>query len=311
MLKTELDSWFAKSFDPEEFEFLHTVAFDDHQVLEVYPEYEWVYDKWEISKMLNDEKKHGATYNLGIHETPKKYPVMVKPRINLDGMGKNAMKARTDIGIQAFLGEDYIAQPFVEGVHFSIDFLLFHGQVLEDTNVMVAKKKGGSIVEWKSSPVCPALAWEHAETLAKEMPDYCGAINIEMINDYVLEVHLRPSVCWASIDGGLSQEHYYLSIGEAAAPLELYSPTFEICIRVKKDMAVPRFLPVINMDEYPGVVNTQIIGKPGELLSKEPQDSYSFKLASVQGTSYEDCKAYAIRFQYELERMLMKEIDWL
>ena len=310
-LKVKLDPWFAKSFDIEEFEYLDEVPFDDWQSIEAYPEYEWVYDKNAISKLLNDEEEFGETCNLAFHEKPKKYPVMVKPRTNLDGMGKDAIKARTEFGIESFMGEDFIAQPFVEGTHFSIDFLLYHGQVLEDNNVMVATKKGGSIIEWKSSPVCPAIAWEHAQHLAAMLPEYAGAINIEMINNYVIEVHLRPSVCFKEIDGGLCEEHYYLSIGEAPAPLENYEPTFEICGRVRKDMKMPRFLPTVDMASYPGVKNVQWIGNPGEDLSKQPQDSFSFKLFSVQGTNYTDCKAYSERIKMELEKMLFRELDWL
>lgn len=282
--------------------------YDDQAVL-AHPEHKWVYDKLELSRMLNE----GVTYDLAKNEIPEKFPVFVKPRVNLEGMGIDAEKVKSLESLQFFLGQGYIAQPFQEGDHYSIDFLVYEGEIYSE-NIMKAVKRRNTIVEWHSCPNYPVMADKHVNKLLEEFNKhggYNGVVNIEMIGNYVLEVHLRPSVCFADIDQGMCEEHHWVQLGEAPTNLEPYYPTYAIIGRVRQDMTMAKFLPTVPTDNYKGIVSIQYTGRAGRKLSDEPNDPYSYKLFEIHCLDLVEGRAYAEMLKRAWETKLNRELKWV
>lgn len=166
--KDQLDEW--EHYLVQKYNIRHPVS--DYEAYDFYPGHRWVYDKYRAYNLLNEGPRATVGYTSG--------DSIVKPRVNFFGLGKNA----TYQFAAGSIPPGYVSQPWAEGPHYSVD--LQDGQVL---HIYQGRKHRGRFVLWHRVEACPRVP-DQLLRLSREI----GRLNFEMIEDKVIEVHLRPSV---------------------------------------------------------------------------------------------------------------------
>jgi hypothetical protein len=184
---------------------------EDYQAWIEYPQYRWIYNKLELSIKLG--------YDAGPACVPitKTGNYIIRPIYNLYGMGIGSHIRKIDIS-EAKLMENHALIPpgyfwceYFEGDHISIDFKR-------------TKSPSGSIFAWKIFHAMQGIEnkkeltkfekWIRIELTDILLPDFlneidCPYLNIEMIGNKIIEVHLRKG----------NQVLYGQKIGASVTPL--------------------------------------------------------------------------------------------
>lgn len=240
----------AEDVDPWERQYIRNREFDypltDDDAYEFYPEHRWVYDKHELYKRL------GYT---SIADP------MVKPRTNLEGMGRGASVCKNKV-----------AQPMWIGAHYTLDFFIENGSVI-DTNAFRAYKNSlGSFTHFESdTSVYLKLAAEFqiVTFFKKYLNNYTGYLNMELIGNRIVEVHLRPSMQFYDICSGLISRKFYKET----------SKTYSVVFRTRED----KELPYLDLLTPVTVRSIQLCWEPGKKLSDYTQDEHSFRYMVING----------------------------
>lgn len=267
-----LDSWeamYLKSLsNSETFPMLLT----DEEVYLARPDKRWIYDKYYFLKRTDNE-----VYDLSI-ETPEIFPCIVKPRINLMGMGKGAYKANSIDDIKETNG--FIAQPFVSGTHLSTDFVFWNGELVDHYSFECHKDENGSFNLFESTVEYSLGAAVTARIISD---DYC-IVNVETIDSQVIEAQFRPSMQFFDICGGMI-EQYMLKSKDEEWEKTVFEKTYSLVHRVPKyvDYAPPFWLDDINCGDP--IRSVQCCWEPGKSLSHSTQDEYSNRVFVINGTN--------------------------
>lgn len=147
----------------------------------------WIYNKLQIAQSQN--LKCGP---LGVY--PKKYPVFVKPIMNLYGMGKDGIKVKNEKHFQNISRHETgkFWTEFLTGDHLSIDIIILRGKIKKAIAFKghFDSKKIGTFEYWESLPDY-TLSSHLAEWIKDNFKSFTGIINIETIGDKIIECHLR------------------------------------------------------------------------------------------------------------------------
>jgi len=149
-----------------------------------YPEQRWIYDKYKLSRKLNPDLYAGFRTKEGLK-------CVVRPRINLDGLGREVTVFEGDTAPRR-VPFGYFVQEHVNGAHLSIDkdpqgkLVFYQGKKIPGSNT--------EFFLWHRRRQ-PKLAWNDRGRLLSwlhllEVP----YANMEMIGSNVIECHLRPSI---------------------------------------------------------------------------------------------------------------------
>lgn len=157
----------------------------DEDAWDHYPKHRWMYQKDDLIEYLNQEIPET---DLWIH----------KPCINFWGLGREA-----SVKIHPNASGGRFSMPFIEGDLYSTDFLISDGKFL-----------GSMTFKTKNDPkdIHNKTLWEGVKTPSESLKtaihglitgkfsDFTGMLNIEYIDGYVIEMHLRPSAqfFWAN-----------------------------------------------------------------------------------------------------------------
>lgn len=150
---------------------------NDFDAYNKYPKQRWVYDKYKMSRYFN------ADLYVSYCEIPHDKKCVVRPRFNLQGLGRNAKVGNSRDKVPF----GFFAQEFIKGRHLSIDFL--NGQIV----AYVGRKLKNSFdfYLWRRVPVSTDLLHQvHDIAKILDVPIF----NIEMIGIHIIEIHLRPSI---------------------------------------------------------------------------------------------------------------------
>lgn len=237
----------------------------DEQAYEIYKDHRHWYDKAYIAEKWS---KIPTVYG----------DVVYKPRVNLVGMGYECSYPNLD---------KMIIQQRVSGRHLSIDwctnpkpkisdelmwekYSVFEGHKEATTNSFYMFERLPKLDSWE--------VYNTADLIVKELKKegYKGRfVNMEFIGPYLIEVHLRPSVQFIDIDGGLIR--YGLRGGDLPSSHEAYSMVY----RFKKDkqlisFKMPKKIP-------PSIASFHICCEIGKNLSDYTQDSKTYRYMIING----------------------------
>jgi len=148
----------------------------------------WIYHKTLLYDAL------GVKYGLYTGEKgdlPGKYPVVLKPIVNLHGLSLGASLAQDDEDIAEAPG--FLWMPLAKGDHVSVDTMVHDGKI---TDIRAVKGDRhpvfGLFTKWEAYTVTPAIE-ERAGHVVRTLRIGEGKMNIEMIGGTIIEVHLRHS----------------------------------------------------------------------------------------------------------------------
>ena len=127
-------------------------------------------------------------------EPPLEYPVFVKPRVNLAGMGKNALII-TNLDsyknhVQKCPCDELFWAVVLVGEHLSIDFFFKESDILHTIVHKGKSAENGTFEYWETLldyKVSPSVrAW-----VIHNLRGYTGMVNLETIDGIIIESHLR------------------------------------------------------------------------------------------------------------------------
>ena len=125
---------------------------------------------------------------------PEIYPVILRPIINLTGMGAETYKVNNEEEYKKLMKHGYFATPFIDGKHTSHDIYIERGMAINHTVFEGIKndKITGCFKYWEllKHNEIPELN-DNIKKLLRKIKKYTGPLNIECIGDTIIEVHLR------------------------------------------------------------------------------------------------------------------------
>jgi hypothetical protein len=167
------------------------IPITDVQAYLYYPEHNKIYNKLKLFEYQNLR-----AFPLPI--IPKKYPVVIKPIINLCGMGLHSKKINNYKQLKPYLNSNLFWCEYFEGSHYSWDFIIRDGKILYYVVFEGIKKTFGTFKYWKLININNINIHHYIlDFINYYLDDYTGSLNIEIIskdlnNDCnIIEAHLR------------------------------------------------------------------------------------------------------------------------
>lgn len=161
------------------------IPLNDLGAWEAYPKYRWIYNKMNICQF--QKIKHAP-----MPIPPKKYPVIIKPIINMYGMGLHTIKVNNEDEFDEQWQNNDFWMEYFKGEHLSYDIILLKGKIQFHTCFKGYPFKGGSIGQfdyWESvKRKVPSIV---KKLIKKKLKGYSGCINVETIDKKIIECHLR------------------------------------------------------------------------------------------------------------------------
>lgn len=155
-----------------------------------YPEYKMIYNKLFLSEIQNLDSNP-------IPIVPSKFPVIVKPIINLNGMSKGFYKVNNENEYDKLCIDNnlsgYFYQPYFSGIQYNYDIIIKEGKIIDYFCVISHPLKDGMFDYHEFIPKNEAkkLTPKNIQIIEDLLDNYSGFVNLEIINDYIIEVHLR------------------------------------------------------------------------------------------------------------------------
>ena len=255
------------------------LAWTDEEAYEMYPDYNRVYDKLFIARRCSTLK----TYDLE-KVLPSKYPVIVKPKINLVGMSKGAYIASSidEIG----LTKGMMAQEIAKGNHYSMDLVFQDGEIIDWFAFQAHKNYYGSFTLFASTSICNEYVCTQIKSIMK---GYTGVVCVEYIGHQIIDVHLRPSVQFFDICGGLQEQlPHFIKTGEWN--VTKFEKTYSKVYRRFEDSHVVKFR---NLRKPNAIRSVQECWERDKYLSENDNDMFSYRYMVINGTNLESIENYA------------------
>jgi hypothetical protein len=161
----------------------------DHEAYVRYPNQHWVYNKLILSERLG--------YNTGPGGVSVLYDgeYVIRPIMNLSGMGVGARSMRLTRGDYSSVPPGYFWCEYFSGLHTTIDYewdLLLGAMVLKPVFAANGFRTSHDLYRFN--------AWKRIDPPLFKLPEWISElntvpkINIEFINGQIIEIHLRSGV---------------------------------------------------------------------------------------------------------------------
>lgn len=150
--------------------------------------YNFIYNRFYIAQL-----QHLHTFPFPI--LPTKFPVVMKPFINLKGMGLNSIKINNIKEFNKYKYSSHFWVEFLKGKHLSIDLIINKGEILH--YIVFEGIKGetfGSFSLWKEinyNIFNNKKLSKNINLILEKFNNYTGSLNLESIGGYIIEGHLR------------------------------------------------------------------------------------------------------------------------
>jgi hypothetical protein len=281
-----LDTWeyqYVQNIDPK---YLATMAWTDPEACGRYPTFQWVYDKYELSKRMGVKAWDLET------EEPDYYPCFVKPKYNLWGMGENAFKCSHPDQLPVRKA-GFIAQEYLKGGHLSTDFVIFDSEIVDHFSFIGHKDNKGSFNLWESTQRYADEAYFLAEILCHYGIGH-AVINVETINGKIIEAHLRPSIQFFDICGRMINQAMlcFFKNKQYIPRAREYEKTYSQVHRLDNDALVAQAYPVLKRPV--GVRSVQHCWEAGLPLSAHAQDMVSYRYMCINGNDLKAMDSHAL-----------------
>jgi len=166
------------------------VAVSDAEAWRLNPRHRWIYNKLELALLqhLLAAPLGVPPSSLGIAETDI---VFIKPIINLWGLSRGAQPVLVQ-QIPEYPG--YMWSSYLRGEHTSSDVLVQNGQALWFAHTIASVEKDQErALYWQIGVDRSAVETLLTDWIAKHLSDYTGLCNFEIIENVIIEAHLRGS----------------------------------------------------------------------------------------------------------------------
>lgn len=167
----------------KEYNLSELIVCDDITAWIEYEDYHHIYNKLWVAE--SQDLECGPMYVY-----PNEYPIIFKPIINLKGMSKGFKVINDEKEYDDNIKDGLFWEKYLDGNHYCVDLILVEGKIKYYTCLRSEKGDSGSFKYHESIPgyVLPIDIKYWVETY---MDGYTGAANIEIIDDFIIEAHLR------------------------------------------------------------------------------------------------------------------------
>lgn len=166
---------------------------NDIQCFIKFKEYNYVYDKLKLIKAQNIYSNV-----IGIYPSTEAYPIIIKPIINLFGMSRGIKVIRNEDEYENYLmtvpNPSSFWMPFYDTnkrEHYTIDVVMKNGKIFFSNTFQCISSKETGIFQKHIYLKDYLLNYETISFLEKYLNDYTGCLNIEIIDSFIIEIHLR------------------------------------------------------------------------------------------------------------------------
>jgi hypothetical protein len=150
----------------------------------MFPQYRWLYDKMYLCQYQNIKYAPMPI-------KPKNYPVILKPITNLYGMGLNIKLINNEEEFYDNWYNNNFWMEFFTGKHYSYDIIILNGNIqffvcfegIKD-DIIIGKFKYWIYIKTD-------LPFIIKQLIKDKFNKYSGVLNIEIIDDKIIECHLR------------------------------------------------------------------------------------------------------------------------
>ena len=162
---------------------IESIITNDIDAWEYYNKHKRIYNKLWLVEKQNIECGPVGT-------SPKSYPIIIKPIINLFGMSKGFIRLNNLKEYNDNLNEGSFWMPFLSGTNYTIDVVLDKGKIVAYYGMESNPGKSGTFEYHKYKPYynLPNRISKFIESIMKS---YTGVMNIEIIDNIIIEAHLR------------------------------------------------------------------------------------------------------------------------
>lgn len=168
---------------------------NDMDAWQIYPKHQWAYNRLELALFQG--------INCGpmpVLPNKEDYPVILKPIMNLYGMGLNCVKLYDQDDLEDNWYHNGFWSEFLEGDHLSWDFIILNGNVQFTVCFKghPIKSDLGKFDHWEillgnNDIEVPSVI---TKLINERFQDYTGCLNVETIGDKMIEAHLRMGDCF-------------------------------------------------------------------------------------------------------------------
>lgn len=172
-----------------------SIAIDDIDCWDWFPEYRYIYDKLHVAR--SQDVACGTADDL-----PEQFPVFAKPRVNLHGMGLGSRVINSLVDFKAHMTEDMMWMELFAGDHVSTDCAVVRGEVKWLRHATGLPWHGAMFKHWIiHAQQNTDLSNYLTEWISREMPRYTGMVNIETIGGRIIEAQIRFADQWCDLNG--------------------------------------------------------------------------------------------------------------
>lgn len=149
-----------------------------------YPKYNWIYNRLELAR-------YQGLDCAPMPIEPKNYPIIIKPIINLYGMGLNCKKVNDEDEFYDCWFTNGFWMEFLTGEHISWDIVLFEGKIkyVVAFQGKIDHQYLGKFDYWET--VEKDLPDIITKLIKEKLNDFNGCVNFETIDNKIIEGHLR------------------------------------------------------------------------------------------------------------------------
>lgn len=159
------------------------IALVDYESYQYYKEFRHLYNKLIISKSQQIPSGH-------ISETPSLFPVIVRPKINLDGMGKEARLVFDLSEYKQIKSPHLFWVTKLKGNHYSVDIFINSYGILGTICFQGYPGSNFTFKYWEYKPSY-YLPKSIIKWILRHLNNFKGVFNLEIIGDKIIECHLR------------------------------------------------------------------------------------------------------------------------
>ena len=162
---------------------INNIFFNDIDCWEHFKKDKVIYNKLWLAEIQNIDCGPIGTI-------PKKYPIVVKPIINLYGMSRSFKICHNENEYNNYQKDGCFWTPFFSGDNFNYDIIFDKGKIVY-YNTLISKPSVNGTFDYHTLDNTIKLSNKNILLLQKYFMDYTGPMNIEIIQNNIIEGHLR------------------------------------------------------------------------------------------------------------------------
>ncbi len=155
----------------------------DFEAWELLPDYRHVYNKLELA--LAQDLEAGP---MGIY--PENYPIIMKPIINLYGMSRGFKIINSKEEYDKNISDGSFWMPYFKGEQINVDLIILNGKI-KFYATLYSKDNGDGTFEYHQYLPDYKLGKKAKKWIKENLEGYNGCLNLEIIDDNIIEAHLR------------------------------------------------------------------------------------------------------------------------